>query len=226
MYLKTEIKKLIGKTLSTDLLEKVTEYSIWQHYSPLLNVPTKEGGRERLWEDAITTIGDPDILFIEFGVWRGDSIRCFADLITGTRARFYGFDSFEGLPEYWRGMPAGHFSTSGNAPEIDDHRVKFIKGWFQKSVPESLDEIAREAAGRTVLVHFDADIYSATLFLLFTLSYRVKEFHFIFDEFSGHELRALHNFVQSSGAKVKYLSQTTWQDCPAAVFGHLSLVTD
>jgi hypothetical protein len=72
-------------------------------------------------------------------------------------------------------------------------------------------------------VHLDADLYSSTLFVLYTLSQRIPEFYFICDEFSGHELRALYNFQQASLGKLRFYSYTLWQDCPAAVFGSLSL---
>ena len=38
-------------------------------------------------------------LFLEFGVHKGHSIK---KLSSKTESMFYGFDSFEGLPENWR----------------------------------------------------------------------------------------------------------------------------
>ena len=42
-----------------------------------------------------------DGLFLEFGVYKGRSIKYTSKLIQ--KSRIYGFDSFSGLPETWRG---------------------------------------------------------------------------------------------------------------------------
>ena len=84
---------------------------------------------------------DPPILFLEFGVFEGNSIRRWAKLNSHPESRFVGFDSFEGLPTKWRQRPAGHFSTGGQPPDIDDPRVSFVKGWFHDTVPGFLDTL-------------------------------------------------------------------------------------
>jgi hypothetical protein len=223
MYLKTGLKKIIGRLFSTDLLEKLTEYSILGRHLPLEKVPVKPSGREQLWRDAVLQIDASAILYLEFGVWKGYSIEYFLSLIDSPDSKFYGFDSFEGLPENWRGMDSGHFSTGGNIPDLKDPRAVFVKGWFSATLPPLLDQLSRESDGHSVLIHFDADLYSSTLFLLYTITQKISDFYFIFDEFSGHESRALYNFMQASGAKVDFYSQTTWQDCPSAVFGRLTI---
>ena len=38
--------------------------------------------------------------YLEFGVWRGESLELWSHINTNPASRFYGFDSFEGLPEY------------------------------------------------------------------------------------------------------------------------------
>jgi len=76
--------------------------------------------------------------YYEFGVAQGDMIRFWSSKNTHPESLFIGFDSFEGLPESWEGMKAGHFDTKGNFPEINDDRVSFVKGWFQDTVYEEL----------------------------------------------------------------------------------------
>jgi O-methyltransferase len=69
--------------------------------------------------------------YLEFGVFKGDSIRSWVNLNKHLQSRFYGFDSFEGLPERWNRFGKGTADTSGLPPNIHDTRVQFVKGWFQ-----------------------------------------------------------------------------------------------
>ena len=59
-------------------------------------------------------------------------------------------------------LTKGYFSTKGEIPNIDDDRVKFIKGFFNEKKDEIQNELKKSI--NTKLVHFDADIYSSTLF--------------------------------------------------------------
>jgi O-methyltransferase len=180
-------------------------------------------GRQTLWRRTLDRVPGSDILLLEFGVWKGDSTRQFVKLNSSPRSLFYGFDSFEGLPEDWRGMAAERFDLGGALPRIDDERVTFVKGWFRDSLPPLLDRLAEEGADRAVVVHFDADLFSSTLYLLFTLGTRFKRYHFIFDEFSGHETRALYNYIQATGAEVKFFYRLDWQGFAQVVSGELTL---
>lgn len=72
-----------------------------------------------------------------------------------------------------------------------------------------------------MVVHFDADLYSSTLFLLFVVGARFCQYHFIFDEFSGHETRALFNFIQATGAAAEFFYSVEWEGMPQVVSGVL-----
>ena len=75
----------------------------------------------------------PDGLHLEFGVYKGDSINHFAELTPGTT--WYGFDSFEGLPEAWTlGAKAGAFSIGGHLPPVRAN-VRLTKGFFDATLP-------------------------------------------------------------------------------------------
>ena len=92
-------------------------------------------------------------------------------------SRFFGFDSFVGLPEDWLMHKKGAFANGGKPPLIADDRIQFIQGWFQNSVPSTIERIALIQRQR-VLVHFDADLYSSTLFLLSMLWNNFEEYYF------------------------------------------------
>jgi len=238
MRLKALAKRVTGRVLSTDLLEKLTEYSIAERsFRPALTTATRIvtggdtwdtivlRGREELWRRTLQHTGSDDILLLEFGVFEGDSMRSFVQLNRSQGSRFYGFDSFEGLPEDWRGLSAHHFDVAGSIPEIDDGRVTFVKGWFRDTLPGKMGELVELSKSRAVVVHIDADLYSSTLYVLFTLATKIRNCHIIFDEFSGHESRALYNYCQAAGADCQILYRLDWKDCPQVVSGVLSTPT-
>jgi hypothetical protein len=236
MPVKAKLKSLIGRAARVDFLEKLTEYAIAESEPSVslakaetIHAPGTtweqiiERGRETLWERTLARVAGEDILLLEFGVWKGESTRYFTGLNRSPRSRFYGFDSFEGLPEDWRGMTTARFDVAGALPRIDDPRVTFVKGWFRDTVPQRIEEIAAASEGRALVVHFDADLYSSTLYLLFALGMRFRRYHFIFDEFSGHETRALYNYIQATGAECDFYYRLDWQGCPQVVSGELRL---
>jgi hypothetical protein len=182
--------------------------------------------RDAVWDRAIAEVGAGEpVRLLEFGVFRGESIRYFAERFSHPEARFVGFDSFEGLPEAWVGYEAGTFSTGGRVPEIADARVSFCKGWFQDSVPAFLGANGTNwSDGRPVLVHFDADLFSSTLFLLTTLWHRISRYHFVFDEFMGHELRAWSAFREAYPVSAEILAYDLQDNYPCRVLGRLERV--
>jgi hypothetical protein len=143
--------------------------------------------------------------YIEFGVAAGYSFRWWVSNSENTESRFYGFDTFEGLPEAW-----GTFSRSDMAssvPVIDDNRVKFYKGLFQESVPGFLKEWDRKEK-RLKVMHFDADLFSSTLFTLTVMApYLQKGDILLFDEFNvpNHEFLAFKIFSDSYYVKTRLL---------------------
>lgn len=147
-------------------------------------------------------IGDEQpITYLEFGVYKGDATRCWSTLNRNPNSEFVGFDSFEGLPETWKvyqgSLRRGHFSTQGMTPKIDDRRVRFVKGWFQDTLPHFLKNLDRI---RQLVINNDSDLYSSSLYTLCTLHPWMKEGTIIiFDEFSQvlDEFRALENYSRA-----------------------------
>ncbi|MGE4504779.1 MAG: TylF/MycF/NovP-related O-methyltransferase [Desulfovibrionaceae bacterium] len=138
--------------------------------------------------------------YLEFGVARGESFRAWMRLNADPTSRFFGFDSFEGLPEDWLPkIKKGAYSARGHAPDIDDQRGVFLKGLFQETLPEFAAGF--EPKNRLVL-HMDADLYSSTLYALTMLDRFIRPGTIIlFDEFlsagGGHEFAALHDWARS-----------------------------
>ena len=146
----------------------------------------------------------PNTLWLEFGVATGNSINYISKF---TNDNVYGFDSFEGLPEYWRnGYDKGAFNMSGNLPEVNSN-VKLIKGWFN----ETLVDFIKTHDKKISFMHLDADLYSSTKYILDTLkTYIDTDCIIIFDElvnydgFDGNtgELKAFYEFITEN--KVDY----------------------
>jgi hypothetical protein len=155
-------------------------------------------------------IGDSPIDYFEFGVFRGGSIRRWSQLNTSPNSRFFGFDSFEGLPEKWNEVPKGSYSAKGDLPAIDDPRVHFVKGWFQESVPNFLMGYTAIEQNRLVIYN-DCDLYSSTLLCLTQFNSVMKPGTIlIFDEFGDlvHEFRAFLDYSQAYMRKYKVLVTT------------------
>lgn len=202
------------------LLSATAETALERWYLP--QEPPTAAHKGPLHDQAADHIGrDKPLRYLEFGVHEGWSIRKFASIFKHPEATFTGFDSFVGLPEQWGQMQPGHFSTKGRVPAIEDSRVGFVTGWFQNSVPEVFPGLAHEPLHPT-LVHFDADLYSSTLFLLTSLWWHVPQYYFIFDEFMGHEMAATRHFLTAYPAEIKFILQTkSPAQVPAVVFGHM-----
>ena len=118
-------------------------------------------------------------------------------------------------------MKENTFSTDGKIPQTNDARVTFVKGWFQNTFDHAI-KLARQLNPNPdeILIHFDADLYSSTLFLLSRLHNEFDHYFFIFDEFIGHESRALLNFQEAYGASVEFYGRCEGA-FPQRVFGRL-----
>ena len=64
------------------------------------------------------------VLYLEFGVFEGASMRRWSTALKNPASLLHGFDSFEGLPEDFDfKYPKGHFDVGGSLPDIDDDRI-------------------------------------------------------------------------------------------------------
>jgi Macrocin-O-methyltransferase (TylF) len=147
------------------------------------------------------------VLYLEFGVYEGYTLRRWAKLLENPSTRLFGFDSFEGLPEDWDSLrPQGTFDVKGAIPTYDDPRVGLCIGWFSDTLPPfALPDHER------LVLHLDADLYTSTKFVLDTLQGSIKEGTIvIFDQFCDrmHELRAWDEFLRRSKKSFKFVGAT------------------
>ncbi len=191
----------------------LTKFSAWANKNRKIaynDFPSKWNYKKRYdlykWvlekEDLVTT----DINYIEFGVAEGHSFRWFLQQNTNPGSRFYGFDTFTGLPEDFGSYKKGVFNTNNKPPEIIDSRGKFYQGLFQQTLPNFLLELNNSS--RNVIM-MDADLYSATLYALTTIAPFLKKDDIVFfDEFAvpTHEFKAFHDFVQSYHINLKLIA--------------------
>lgn len=185
-----------------DLRTMLARRAVSAIYQPRAAPITFPHADERLiFEELARPYADKPITYLEFGVANGRSMRRMIGWCRHPDARFIGFDSFRGLPEGWGTMAPGHFGKGGNRPDITDPRVRFVRGWFQNTVPEFLATTRLEPPVR---VHFDADLYSSTLFLLASLWPIVPEYSFTFDEFLPDEVTALHDFMAAFPVEIEF----------------------
>lgn len=193
------LRRLIGLVMSSPALEKIAwksayaaKFDRWVAANRFEEVL----GRRQLHEHVMRTFHDVPILYLEFGVHKGHSLRWWLEGNMHQDSRFVGFDSFEGLPETWRkDYPKGYFSTGRMPPDIADPRCHFEVGWFQQTLPRFVRE---QSFAMPLVAHLDADLYSSTLYVLFTLAPFLKPGDILlFDDFPDtlHVFRALSDFL-------------------------------
>ena len=184
-----------------------------------LNATVKEfpsarelGSREDLYRHVNDTLLDgsnKSFDYLEFGVFEGASIRQWSALNQNAGCRFFGFDSFEGLPEDWHsGKRKGVFSTGGKVPEISDPRVSFVAGWFQQSLRGFLASYRPQSQ---LVIHVDCDLYSSTLYCLTTLDPVISSGTLIvFDDFFDalHVYRALTDYCSAYVRRYELIART------------------
>jgi O-methyltransferase len=138
-----------------------------------------------------------DINYLEFGVADGYSFNWWMTENDHPASCFYGFDTFTGLPEDFGPYKKGTFANSNNMPTVKDSRGKFYQGLFQQTLPSFLKTFDNSKKN---VIMLDADLYTATLFVLTSLAPFLKKDDVIFfDEFvvPTHEFMAYHQFINS-----------------------------
>lgn len=191
----------------------LTKFSAWAYQNKKISYndfPCKWNYQRRL--DMYNWVIETEHLteainYMEFGVAWGESFNWWLKKNVHPESKFYGFDTFDGLPENWGSFKKGSFSSNHQLPDIGgDTRGKFYKGLFQQTVPEFLKEL--DNSKKNVLL-LDADLYSATLYTLTAIAPYLKSGDIIFfDEFvvPTHEFKAYLDFTQSYYINLKLVA--------------------
>lgn len=154
--------------------------------------------RENLYEALCKQehIDTEAIDYLEFGVSSGASFKYWLNRNKHPETRFYGFDTFEGLPENFGPFGKGSMANTIESLEITDTRAVFYKGLFQDTLNPFLNQFGNN---RRKVIHMDADIFSATLYTLSQLHRFLRKGDIIlFDELAvpTHEFMALDMYTK------------------------------
>jgi len=141
-------------------------------------------------ESDLASIPRPFVI-LELGVAYGDTLRLLQKLSKASFV-YYGFDSFKGLPESWRGLPKGAFSNFGPSSISYDqneiHTINFVVGW----VEETLIDFPAPDRSALKFIMFDMDLFAPTRFAYKNLKSHITKGDYIyFDEAFDSDERLL-----------------------------------
>jgi hypothetical protein len=161
--------------------------------------------RPAVFDAVAKKVQSKQVLYLEFGVFEGESMRYWSRALKHPQARLHGFDSFHGLPEdFDANFTKGTLDVKGEIPRIDDSRVQFFKGWFAEILPTY--QLPRH---EVLVIVLDADLYSSTLYVLRHLRPHITPGTFVyFDDLNRpeHEPRAFKEFMNESGLRFRPIS--------------------
>jgi hypothetical protein len=150
---------------------------------------------------------------LEFGVYRGETLRKIAK--SRNEKLVYGFDSFQGLPEFW--LPDHHAGRFGpddpggvhGPPDVPG--AELIVGWFDETLPGFMETHPEPVA----FLHVDCDLYSSAKIVLEHVGPRLRpgsvvvfDDYFNYPGWQDHEFRAWQEYVAQSGIGFSYLAYT------------------
>jgi hypothetical protein len=162
----------------------------------------------RVHDIAMKEISIKNGMILEFGVFSGNTINYISETLQSSVVD--GFDSFEGLPEFWRdGFDKGVFAIDG-LPSVNSN-VRLHKGWFDDTLPAFLRNGCADQ--KIAYLHVDCDLYSSTVTIFKLLRERIVSGTIIvFDEYFNYpgwqdgEFKAFKEFIENSGLKYDYLT--------------------
>jgi hypothetical protein len=172
-----------------------------------------------LYDWVVNTQLDPALLetglMLEFGTATGRTLNQFAHWLP--HKTIYGFDGWQGLPEKFNDLSAGHFAQELPAVLAN---CELVQGWFgtrptqdQSSIREfTARDFANSHREPIVLLHLDADLYSSTKTVLNAFAKQIVPGTVIlFNEYwnhptwKKHEFRAWQEHCKMYGVQYEYI---------------------
>ncbi len=168
---KSLLSKILPNSFSLRYFSRLPQFNAWLGEKVDSSCPSFSK-REELYRYIYDThVNNRALSYFEMGVWYGAAIKAWCALDNSDQSQYFGFDTFEGLPEVWEGLTAnaeiGTFNVGGSIDnvKIEDKRVELIQGLFQDTVPEFLHSHRFNEEHLRVL-HIDSDLYSSALYCL------------------------------------------------------------
>jgi len=144
----------------------------------------------------------------EFGVAFGET-SIFIQQYANFTYSYNGFDTFTGLPEKWRNLPAGAISANGQVPKIDDKRFNFHVGLVETTFPKlDINKNSRK------FILLDLDLFSPTLFVVnHFIPYLKSGDLVVFDEAFDSAERLIINEYFLKKLEAKLIVSTPFSAC-------------
>ena len=205
-------KRLVARVVIprySEALDKANDYARFREWFRRFAPSMKAfESREALYRYVCADVnsGSP-IDLLEFGVFRGESLMAWAAASPSPQSRFWGFDSFRGLPEDWvPGWGKGAYDLGGIPPRLPDPRIQLLKGDFRETIPPFVE--TAKIRSRLVM-HVDCDLYASALYSLIACRCLLAQGSIVvFDEFPIplHEFRAYLDFTRTFHARLHPLA--------------------
>lgn len=165
--------------------------------------------RETLWKSAIANSPEGPMTFIEFGVARGYIGHYFYDNFLKERNfRWFGFDTFTGLPRDWRDNAAGTFSADGAVPSLPQHSFSWYKGLVEDTLTDAVVDRIFGLRGPK-FIFFDFDLREPTEFALRKITHHLQVGDFLyFDEAFDNDERSAISYLLEGDRKFDVFGAT------------------
>ena len=155
MFIKEHIVRQIG-LIKISTIERLRYLILMrQKFNCLYDLPIYDN-RNILWDKCVEIVGKKtNVTYIEFGVFKGETIKHFASKNLNSSSLFLGLDTFTGYPIPFAHLPKGYRNCDGVEPSNEgDLRINFIKGLFINTFEQHLSKISDRAKDSTFVVYF------------------------------------------------------------------------
>ena len=181
-----------------------------------INFDNLEDMRTHSIETAIQYSKNTENLFLEFGVYKGNSANFISKLIDNRN--LYAFDSFAGLKDDWKGGFFGKFffDLKGKIPNLNPN-VIIVKGWIEDTLSSFIKEHLEKNKKKISFIHIDTDTYETSNFILKSLKpYLANNCIIMFDEIynfpgweNGEYKSLIENFKENEYNFLSFNTDTT-----------------